>query len=97
MASQSMIFYHPSPFPDYFICTLINGFDFRCFFLFTHTHTHSRIRTHTPQCRFTALGALSLDSDMRDLIHYGKQSDRLLSFSAVCSEKDFDKERYYDS
>jgi len=36
-----------------------------------------RLEVSLKKCRFTALGALSLDSDMRDLIHYAK--DRLLS------------------
>lgn len=31
-----------------------------------------RLEVSLKKCRFTALGALSLDSDMRDLIHYGK-------------------------
>ncbi|OEU17196.1 hypothetical protein FRACYDRAFT_268613 [Fragilariopsis cylindrus CCMP1102] len=34
-----------------------------------------RLEVSLKKCRFTALGALSLDSDMRDLIHYAK--DRL--------------------
>jgi len=36
-----------------------------------------RLEVSLKKCRFTALGALSLDSDMRDLIHYAK--DRLVS------------------
>jgi len=31
-----------------------------------------RLEVSLKKCRFTALGALSLDSDMRDLIHYAK-------------------------
>lgn len=31
-----------------------------------------RLEVSLKKCRFTALGALSLDSDIRDLIHYGK-------------------------
>jgi len=36
-----------------------------------------RLEVSLKKCRFTALGALSLDSDTRDLIHYAK--DRLMS------------------
>lgn len=36
-----------------------------------------RLEVSLKKCRFTALGTLSLDSDMRDLIHYAK--DRLVS------------------